>query len=137
MESLGMSRPVDGCEVKEIAPRPLSEREAGWIHDILHVIPDWQQADLSCIRVVAEGMEAEGYSIVLKSPKPENPSWKSAHDILGQLWIETENRLTVNVQLSQSEGELRELYVLILDSKARTVRLPTAWKEVSRQAIGG
>ena len=121
--------------MKEIVPRPLAEREAGWIHDILQAIPEWRDANFSDTRVVAEGMNIEGYSIVLKGPRPENPNWKSAHDILGELWIETEERLTINVQLFQWEGQLQELYVLVIDSKGRSLRLPSTWVETSREAV--
>jgi len=134
---LGWGRPSYGDEVNEVAPRPLSEREAGWVHDILQVVPGWHDADFSETRVVAEGMNTEGYSMVLRSPMPGSPRWKSSRDILGQLWIQTEDRLTINVQLFQWNGRLRELYVLVLDSKARNLRLPKAWTEVSREAVNG
>ena len=136
-ELLGWSRPPFGDEVHQVAPRPLSEREAGWVHDILQAVPDWRDSDFSETRVVAEGMNTEGYSIVLRSATPENPRWESSHDILGQLWISTDDRLTMNVQLFQWKGQLQELYVLVLDPKARTVRLSTAWIEVSREAVNG
>src|ERR1017187_5289157 len=121
---LGWSRPPYGDEVNEVAPRPLSERETGWVHDILQAVPDWRDADFSETRVVAEGMNTEGYSFVLNSANPENPRWKSRHDILGQLWIRTEDRLTINIQLFQWNGQLQELYVLVIDRKARSMRLP-------------
>src|ERR1035437_2130467 len=136
-ELLGWSRPPYGDEVDEVAPRPLSGRETGWVHDILQAVPEWRGVGFSETRVVAEGMNTEGYSIVLRSTTPENPRWKSSHDILGQLWIETEDRLTINIQLLQWKGQLQELYVLVLDSKARAVRLPAAWIEVSREAVNG
>ena len=84
-ELLGWSRPPHGDEVKEIEPRLLSERENGWVHDIIQAVPDWRDTDFSETRVVAEGVNTEGYSMVLSSPTPENPTWKSSHDILGQL----------------------------------------------------
>jgi hypothetical protein len=124
-------------EVEEVEPRSLSEREASWINDIRRVVSDWRDADLSGTRVVAEGANAEGYSLFLRGSKPENPHSTSSHGILGQLWIETEDRLKINVQLFQWEGHLRELYVLVLDSTGRNVRLPSAWIEVSRKAVNG
>lgn len=135
-EGLGWSRPPFGDEVIEVAPRLLSEREAGWVHDILQAIPDWRNADFSGTRVVAEGMNAEGYVIVLRSAIPENTRWESSHDILGQLWIQTEDRLTINIQLFQWKGQLQELYILVLDSKMQAVRFPATWIEVSREAVG-
>lgn len=134
---LGWSRPPFGDEVHEVAPRPLSEREAGWVHDILQAVPDWRDTDFSETRVVAEGMNSEGYSMVLTNATPENPRWNSSHDILGQLWIETEDRLANNIQLFQWNGQLQELYVLVIDSMARSLRLPKAWIEVSREAVNG
>ncbi len=136
-ELLGWSQPRYGDEVSEIAPRPLSERETGWVRDILQVVPEWHGADFSETRVVAEGMNNEGYIIILRSPTPENPRWKSSHSILGQLWIQTEDRLTINIQLFQWNGQLHELYVLVLDSKARNLRPPAAWIEISRQPVNG
>ena len=136
-ETLGWSRPPYGDEVEEVAHRPLSERESGWVRDILQTLPDWRDADFSEIVVVAEGMNIEGYSIVLRSPTPENPKWKSSQDILGQLWIETEDQLTINIQLFQWKGQLQELYLLVFDSKARAARPPRAWVEVSRKAVRG
>ncbi len=136
-EMLGWSRPPYGDEVQEIAPRPLSERESGWIRDILQTLPEWREADLSQTRIVAEGMNIEGYSIILRSSTPENPKWNSSHDILGQLWIETKDQLTINIQLFQWNGQLQELYLLVFDSKARAARPPMEWVEVSRKAMSG
>jgi hypothetical protein len=63
--------------------------------------------------------------------------WKSSHDFLGQLWIETKDQLTINIQLFQSNGQLQELYLLVIDSKARAARPPMEWVEVSRKAVSG
>lgn len=136
-EMLGWGGPPYGDEVQEIAPRPLSERESGWVRDILQTLPEWRDADLSQTRIVAEGMNIEGYSIVLRSSTPENPKWKSSHDFLGQLWIETKDQLTINIQLFQSNGQLQKLYLLVIDSKARAARPPMEWVEVSRKAVSG
>jgi hypothetical protein len=87
--------------VKKIEARPLNELEAGWVRDILRANPDWHDADFGRTSVTAEGHLTEGYSLELQAPQPQNPISKSSQEIVGQLWIETEDRLTINVQLSQ------------------------------------
>jgi len=89
-------------EVREIEPRPLTDREAGWICEILRVNDEWREADISKTRVVAEGPGAEGIRIVLRAPEPENPRAKSRRESVGELWINTDDNCTINVQLSQS-----------------------------------
>jgi hypothetical protein len=133
-DSLGFTRPTRD-EVRQVEPRSLSDREAGWIRDILHVNAEWCDADTRETKVVAEGPNAEGYSMVLQAPAPENPKSNSSTGMVGQLWIETEERSTINVQLSQFDGRLREIYVLVLDRKGRTLTLPDSWIEVSREAV--
>jgi hypothetical protein len=122
-------------EVREIEPRSLSDREAGWIRDILHVNPEWCGADTTKTKVVAEGPNADGYSVVLQAPAPENPRLSSTREMVGQLWIEADDRSTINVQLSQFNGSLQEIYVLVIDRKGRNRTTPETWNEVSRQAV--
>jgi hypothetical protein len=121
-------------EVKDIEPRPLTEREAGWVHDILHANDEWRTADISRTQVVAEGPIDEGVSIRLQAPEPENPKARPVESV-GQLWIQTDDGSTINVQLSQFEGRLRELYVLFIDKKHPKRKLPESWIEVSREAV--
>jgi hypothetical protein len=111
-------------EVQEIEPRSLTEREMGWIHDILQVNEEWREADISKTQVVAEGPCDEGVIIRLQAPEPENPKAKSQRESVGELWIQTEDGCSINVQLSQFEGRLRELYVLFFDPKLRNRKLP-------------
>ena len=120
-------------EPKKIEPRPLTQREAGWIRDILHVNPEWCDANISRTQVVAEGLCDEGVSIRLQAPEPEVPKAKPVESV-GELWIQTDDGSSINVQLSQFEGRLRELYVLFFDPKRRTRTLPETWTEVSREA---
>ena len=135
-DALGFKRPrID--ELREIEPRPLSDREAGWIRDILHVNAEWRDADITKTQVVAEGPNAEGFSIALQAPAPENPRLSSASDMVGQLWIETEDRLTINVQLTQFNGSLHEIYILTIDRRGRNCPLPDAWNELKREAVDG
>jgi len=122
-------------EVKEIEPRPLKEREAGSVRDILRANDEWRDADVSRTQVVAEGPSAEGYSLLLEAPEPEKPGVKSKQESVGNLWIQTDDGSTINVQLSQFEGRLRELYVLFVDTKHPNRRLPETWTEVSREAV--
>ena len=122
---------VDGDDVKV---RPLSEREAGWIRDILKANDEWRNADISRTQVVAEEPSEEGISFMLQAPDPENPETASRRESVGELWINTDDRCTVNVQLSQAEGRLRELYVLFVDPKEPKRRLPKSWTEISREA---
>ena len=83
--------------------------------------------------MVAEGLCDEGVSIRLQAPEPEVPKAKPVESV-GELWIQTDDGSSINVQLSQFEGRLRELYVLFFDPKRRTRTLPETWTEVSREA---
>ncbi len=128
-----MTRAQRSEEPREIEPRPLSEREAGWIRDILRVNNEWRDADISRTQVVAEGPCDEGISIRVQAPEPENPKAKPVESV-GELWIQTDDGSSINIQLSQFEGRLRELYVLFFDPKLRNRKLPETWTEVSREA---
>jgi hypothetical protein len=126
-------------EVQEIEPRPLSEVEAGWIRSMLDVSVGWETADISKTKVIAEGPRAEGISFTLQAPWPENTKAKAVRNSFGNLWIETSNQLVINVQLSEFEGSLQELYVLIIDPKhpRRVIRvLPESYVEISRESVG-
>jgi hypothetical protein len=121
-------------EVKEIEPRPLAIREAQWIRDIFQVSDDWREADLSKTQVVAEGPTTEGTRIVLRAPEPQNPRPKSRRETVGELWINTDDNCTINVQLSQFGGQLQELYILFVDPKHPERKLPDSWVQVSCDA---
>jgi hypothetical protein len=129
----GIHSARDRNEAKDIDPRPLTEREKGWIRDILQVNDEWRDADISRTQVVAEGPSYEGFSIRLQAPEPENPNAKPVESV-GELLIQTDDGNTITVQLSQYEGRLRELYLLFLDTKHRLGSLPESWAEASREA---
>lgn len=114
--------------------RPLSEREVSWVSDILQANDEWRTADVSKTQVVAEEPGDEGVSIRLQAPEPENPKARPVESV-GQLWIQTDDGSTINVQLSQFEGRLLELYVLFIDTKHPNRKLPDSWTEVSREAV--
>ena len=124
-------------EVQSIEPRPLTEREMGWVCDILQANEEWRDADVSRTQIVAEGPSgANGVSrsLVLQAPEPENPNPRSQRDSVGDLWINVDDGSVMNVQLSQFEGRLQELYVLFVDPKHPKRKLPETWTEVSREA---
>jgi hypothetical protein len=121
-------------EVRNVEPRPLTEREEGWIRDILRANDEWRDADISKTQVIAEGPRDEGISIILQAPEPENPGAKLMRESVGNLWIQVDDGSVINVQLSQFKGRLRELYVLFVDSKHPQRKLPESWTEVSRKA---
>jgi hypothetical protein len=132
---LNIFRSSDGKdEVRTIEPRPLTECEVGWIRDILRVNAEWRDANIDQTQVVAEGQRHEGISIVLRAPGPENPNApKSMRESVGELWIQLDDGSTINVQLTQFEGWLREIYVLFIDPKHPKRKLPGSWIEVSRE----
>lgn len=124
-------------EVHSVEPRPLNEREAGWIRDILQVNDEWRDADISRTQVVAEGWCGENgvsWSSILQAPEPENPNPKSERESVGNLWINNDDGSVINVQLSQFKGRLQEIYVLFVDTKHPKRKLPETWTEVSREA---
>ena len=95
------------------------------------------EADVSRTQIVAEGPSgANGVSrsLVLQAPEPENPNPRSQRDSVGDLWINVDDGSVMNVQLSQFEGRLQELYVLFVDPKHPKRKLPETWTEVSREA---
>jgi hypothetical protein len=124
-------------EVHSVEPRPLNERETGWIRDILQVNDEWRDADISRTQVVAEGWCGENgvsWSSILQAPEPENPNPKSERESVGNLWINNDDGSVINVQLSQFKGRLQEIYVLFVDTKHPKRKLPETWTEVSREA---
>jgi hypothetical protein len=126
-------------EMKSIGPRPLSGIEQGWVQSMLAASDGWETADISQTRVVAEGPNSEGVLLVLQAPVPENPGAKAVRNSIAQLWIQTDQQFTMNVQLAEWEGRLQELYVLIVDGKhpKRIIRtIPADGIEVSRDVVG-
>jgi hypothetical protein len=126
-------------DVEMVEPRPLSGVELGWVQAMLGASDGWETADISQTRVVAEGPNSEGFLLVLQAPTPENPGAKATGYSLAQLWIHTDEQVTINVQLAQYEGKLQELYVLTVAWKhpRRIIRtLPASGLEVSRDVIG-
>lgn len=95
---------------------------------------EWRDADVSRTQVVTEGPCDEGYSIGLQAPEPENPGAESKRESVGELWIKTDDLSVINVQLSQFEGRLKEIYLLFVDGKLRSLKLPEKWTELSREA---
>jgi hypothetical protein len=121
--------------VRDIAPRPLTEREAGWTREILQVNEDWKDADISRTQVFAEGPSDEGFSILLRAPEPERSEPGPATGYVGRLWINNDDGSIIEVRLTQSDGKLRELFVLFVDPKHPRRELPESWTEVSHEAI--
>ncbi|MCU1226402.1 MAG: hypothetical protein JWQ42_4495 [Edaphobacter sp.] len=120
-------------EVHSVEPRPLNEREAGWVRDILQVNDEWRDADVSQTKVVAEGWCGENgvsLSMILQAPEPENHNAKSERESVGNLWINTDDGSVINVQLSQFKDRLQEIYVLFVDTKNPKRKLPETWTEV-------
>jgi hypothetical protein len=84
--------------------------------------------------VIAEGLVDEGVSFMLHADEPQNPNAKNTRESVGNLWIQVDDGSTINVQLSQADGRLKELYVLFIDPKNPKRRLPDDWVEISREA---
>jgi hypothetical protein len=125
--------------VAAIDPRSLSDIELSWVQSMLNASVGWETADISQTKVVAEGPNSEGILFVLQAPAPENPGAKAVRNSVANLWIQTSDQLTVNVQLAEWEGRLQELYVLIIDAKhpRRVIRtIPNEWVEISREVVG-
>lgn len=137
---LNRDRSVVPADVpKDIEPRPLSKLEVEWVQSILSASVGWEDADISKTMVIAEGPYTDGVSFKLYSPVPQNPHAKAVLNSFGELWIQTSNKMVMNVQLSEWEGVLQELYIVVIDMKhpRRSIRaLPESWTEVSREAVG-
>jgi hypothetical protein len=132
---IGLRRSSES-RVIEVTPRPLNEREMSWVQDILRASEGWSDADLSRTLVTAEGSCDEGWSIMLAADQPQNPDLSARRSLIGELWIQTSDRSVINIQLSQSDGYLTELYVLFVDPKNLKRKLPGTWTETSRQPLG-
>lgn len=123
-------------DVKSIQSRPPTERETGWIREILQANDEWRDADISRTQVVAEGSCDDGISLLLQAPEQENAKPGLAmNGVVGNLWIRVSDGSVINVQLSQSDGRLREIYVLFVDPKHIRRKLPETWIEVSHEAV--
>jgi hypothetical protein len=122
-------------EVKAIEPRSLTDREAGWIREILQTNEEWQNVDISKTQVVAEGPCDEGISILMQAPEPENPKPGPMDGYIGRLWINNDDGSVIEVRLTQSDRRFHELFVLFVDPKHPRRKLPESWTEVSHEAF--
>lgn len=125
--------------VASVEPRPLSNIERSWVQAMLSSSVGWETADISQTKVVAEGENSEGILFVLQAPGPQNPHAASLRNSVANLWIQTADQLTVNVLLAEWEGQLFELYFLIVDEKhpRRLIRtMPKDWLWESCEVVG-
>jgi hypothetical protein len=120
--------------VKAIEPRPLNDREAAWIREILQTNEEWKAADTSRTQVFAEGPCDEGLSVLLHGSEPENHEPQTKGGYIGRIWIQNDDGSVIEVRLSQSGGRLQELFVLFVDPKNPRRTLPEHWVEVSHEA---
>jgi hypothetical protein len=122
-------------DVKDIAARPLTKQESGWVREILETSEEWRDADIGNTRVIAEGPCDQGISLLLQAPAPEKPGQPREAGYIGRLVICTADDSMIEVRLNQSDGRLRELFVLFVDPKHPNRALPATWVEVSHEAI--
>lgn len=122
-------------EVKDIAARPLTKQESEWVREILATSEEWRDADIGNTQVIAEGECDQGISFLLQAPEPEHPRHPHEASYIGRLVICTTDNSVIEVRLSQSDGRLRELFVLFVDPKHPHRGLPASWTEVSHDAI--
>lgn len=122
-------------DVREIPARPLTKQEYGWLREILETSEEWRDADISQTHVIAQGPCDEGTSFLLQASDPENPRHPGGAGYIGRLVICTADDAMIEVRLSQSDGRLRELFVLFVDPKHPDRSLPATWTEVSHEAI--
>jgi len=115
--------------------RPLTERESAWVAEILHTRAEWETADISKTVVVMQEECDEGLSILLKASEPENPKLGGTSGYIGRIWINTSDGCSVEIRLDHFHGSLRELFVLFVDPKDSSHRLPERWTEVSHEAF--
>ncbi|MGO9520346.1 MAG: hypothetical protein ACLPND_25190 [Candidatus Korobacteraceae bacterium] len=123
-------------DVKDIEPRPLTEREAAWILEILQTSDTWKTTDVSRTQVVAEGPCDEGLSILLRAPEPENSNPSEKAGYIGRICIINDDDSYIEVRLTHLEGRLHELFVLFVDPEHPNRPLPASWTEVSHEAFG-
>ena len=85
---------------------------------------EWRDADTSRTQVIAQGPCDEGLSFVLRATDPENPRSERGAGYIGRLVICTADDSMIEVRLTQADGRLSELFVLFVDPKHPSRRLP-------------
>jgi hypothetical protein len=121
--------------VKKVDPRPLTDREIGWISEIVKTRPEWSSADISRTEVIAEGASDDGISALLQAPEPEEPKLAGDRGYIGRIWITNLDDSIIEVRLTHINGRLNELFVLFVDPKHPHRVLPERWTEVSHEAF--
>ena len=122
-------------ERDRIFPRPLTEQESAWIHEILQTRDEWRDADIGQTEVISRMPCDEGISVLLRAPAPENTKAGLDSGYIGRIVICTDDSSLIEARLDHLNGRLHELFVLFVDPKHPRRSLPERWTEASHEAF--
>jgi hypothetical protein len=122
----------------EVPRRPLTSQEAAWVRDLVLANPQWADAEITDLYVVAE-CTCGCRSVVFETPsKPQNPKLISHQGLVGEIelgvTIKGQNDV-ISVLLHFAEGRLSLLEVVWYKFPDP---IPSSWTEISRSiSVGG
>jgi hypothetical protein len=120
-----------------VTPRPLTSQEAEWVREIVMSNPQWADADLTNLQVVAE-CTCGCRSVVLdEPPQPQNAKLIGHQSLVGEIEIAIkldEREDVITVLLHYAEGSLSLLEVVWYNFPEP---VPRTWIEISRTVSPG
>jgi hypothetical protein len=125
-----------GSYVK-VVPRPLTSQETEWVREIVLSNPQWADAELSNLQVVAE-CTCGCRSVVLDKPtQPQNAKLIGHQGLVGEIELAVkldEREGVISVLLHYAEGSLSLLEVIWYNFPEP---VPRSWVELSRTVSAG
>ena len=120
-----------------IARRPLTERERGWVTEILNVNKLWADVTVGDLFAVGKCGCGCGTVVLERPPEPQNPRMAGKWGPVGFIYIFTRNRGLVTVMLYHDKGYLSILEAVYDDYEKDFQPLPETWEEAQRTVESG
>lgn len=127
----------DTADPIPIPRRPLTDRERGWIAEILASNQLWADVTIGELFATAKCRCGCGSVIIERPATPQNPRLAGKHGDVGTMYIRTADRGLITVMLYQDDGYLTVLSVVYDDYEKGFQPLPESWNETQRIVESG